>query len=444
MKQLLIWMLLSIACLSCSRYKGNLYRIYENNLYGYIDSIGNVIIKPQFKYASNFQDGVALVVSDVNEAFHIDTVNSSINFFDGVMTVDSLDKTTRKVHEGITVKYGYINTQGKIIIDTCQTVTLEQDNFCIRYSDLENFLAKFSKDSLEFETFILEELLPNNELFLYQDCNTKLWGYNNLEEKTYIEPIYKYAGVFSEGRAIVNIPDTTKNILQSGTFGAYGIIDTDGNIVVTPKYALIRPYENGGSWGTIFNLNDGLLSDELLDTNGHILMGPFISNNIFHYNLSDNGSILVEINTLGYKSYTYKKLGEDKYITDFNNDGLLNIFNESLEDAKSFNEGYAPVKSNGKWVFINDKCSILSEEYDSTGVFSEGYARVMFNGISNKQWGYIDTTFNLVIPYKFSECSDFHNGLAYFKNVNPDGITEGYINKQGTIIWSTAIKNDIK
>ena len=61
---------------------------------------------------------------------------------------------------------------------------------------------------------------------------------------------------------------------------------------------------------------------------------------------------------------------------------------------------------------------------------------------NDKQWGYIDTTFNLVIPYKFSECSDFHNGLAYFKNVNANSITEGYINKQGTVIWSTVIKSD--
>lgn len=66
MKRFLIWMLLSVVCLSCSRYNGNLYRIYENNLYGYIDSIGNVIIKPQFKYSSRFQDGVALVISDMS------------------------------------------------------------------------------------------------------------------------------------------------------------------------------------------------------------------------------------------------------------------------------------------------------------------------------------------------------------------------------------------
>lgn len=439
MNRLLIWMLLSVACLSCSRYNGNLYRIYENNLYGYIDSTGNVIIKPQFKYASNFQDGVALVISDMSVAFE-DTINTIARAW----ITDSLNKTTRIVNDSIKVQYGYINTRGKIIVDTVQTITLERNNLCILYSSVEDGFSKFISDSLEFNTTILNELLPFNELFLYQDEQSKLWGYKNPEYETYIMPYYKYAGAFSEGRAIVNIPDTTKNILKSDTWGHYGIIDTIENIIVEPKYSAISPYNNGYSWALILEINDFSLSQELLDKDGNSIIGPFIQNGSTKCsNFSDNGWAIIEFNFGTVKFYSYID-ANNKYLTDYDNDGSLNLSNEILEDAKSFNEGYAPVKSNGKWVFINDKCSILSEEYDSTGVFSEGYARVMFNGISNKQWGYIDTTFNLVIPYKFSECSDFHNGLAYFKNVSPDSITEGYINKQGTIIWSTAIKNDVK
>ena len=441
MKRFLIWMLLSVVCLSCSRYNGNLYRIYENNLYGYIDSIGNVIIKPQFKYSSRFQDGVALVISDMSEAFHIDTINT-IKIIDGKLTIDSLNKTTRKVNDGIKVQYGYINTQGKIIIDTVQTITLERNNFCIPYSSVEDGFSEFISDSLEFNMIILNELLPFNELFLYQDEQSKLWGYKNSEYETHIMPDYKYAGAFSEGRAIVNFPDTTNSHFESETFGNYGVIDTTGNIIIPTEYAIIFPYNNGYSWSTIFNFQDASLSQELLDRDGNSILGPLPQNGQIKYsNFSDNGWAIVEMNLFSFKFYSFIDVN-CQYLTDYNKDGNLDLINETLQDAKSFYENYAPVKFNNKWVFINDECTILSEEYDSTGVFSEGYARVMFDGINDKQWGYIDTTFNLVIPYKFSECSDFHNGLAYFKNVNANSITEGYINKQGTVIWSTVIKSD--
>lgn len=442
MKRLLFFMLLCLAYVSCTRYNGNLYRIHKNNLYGYIDSTGNVVIEPQFKYASKFQDGLALVISDVTESFHTDTINS-IKIVDGNFIIDSLNKTTRKIHDGIRIKYGYINTRGKIIIDTCQTVTLEQNNFCIFYRDVERFLNNFTNDSLEFRTVILDELLPSNGLFLYQDSDSKLWGYKNSKYTSYISPNYKYAGVFSEERAIIELPDTAKNVLESGTFGNYGIIDTDGNVVVEPKYLWIGPYSNGGALAMACKTDDFSFWQEWIGKDGGKIYGPTAYNGAMsYYGLSDNGFCIVKFNLFGIKLYSFMNVANGRYLSDYDDDGQLNLIEEVFEDVKTFNEGYAPVKVNNKWVFIDDNCSILSEEYDSTGVFSESYAKVMFEGKSNKLWGYIDTAFNLVIPYKYSECSDFHDGLAYFKNVNQDCTTEGYVNKQGTVIWSTTIKND--
>ena len=96
---------------------------------------------------------------------------------------------------------------------------------------------------------ILNELLPFNELFLYQDEQSKLWGYKNSEYETHIMPDYKYAGAFSESRAIVNFPDTTNSLFESETFGNYGVIDTTGNIIIPTEYAditnLAENYEAG-------------------------------------------------------------------------------------------------------------------------------------------------------------------------------------------------------
>ena len=191
---------------------------------------------------------------------------------------------------------------------------------------------------------------------------------------------------------------------------------------------------------TTFNLQNYSISKELLDRGGNRIFCPQ-NEQIRYSDFSDNGWALCEINLFSPKLYSFIDTNL-RYLTDFNSDGILDLMNETLQDAKAFNENYASIKVNDKWVFIDDNCSILSEEYDSTGVFSEGYAKVMFKGSPIKKWGYIDTTFNLVIPYRFSECSNFHNGLAYFKNVEPDGITtEGYINKKGTVVWSKSTDN---
>ena len=60
------------------------------------------------------------------------------------------------------------------------------------------------------------------------------------------------------------------------------------------------------------------------------------------------------------------------------------------------------------------------------------------------KWGFIsmdaDSTLSLSIPYSFSECGSFTGGLAYFMNTGATFDIEGYINKQGKIIWQTKRK----
>ena len=53
---------------------------------------------------------------------------------------------------------------------------------------------------------------------------------------------------------------------------------------------------------------------------------------------------------------------------------------------------------------------------------------------------YAGCTLNLSIPSSFSECGSFAGGLAYFMNYGTTFDVEGYINKQGKIIWQTKRK----
>lgn len=51
--------------LICSCHNNSkLWRIQDNGLYGFVDSLGNEIIKPQYKYVGNFRAGYACVITD--------------------------------------------------------------------------------------------------------------------------------------------------------------------------------------------------------------------------------------------------------------------------------------------------------------------------------------------------------------------------------------------
>ena len=86
----------------------------------------------------------------------------------------------------------------------------------------------------------------------------------------------------------------------------------------------------------------------------------------------------------------------------------------SFEDAKLFNaEGYAAVKIDGKWGFIDENGDVvIKPEYIDAGSFSNGLAAVkMAEG-----WGYIDMDNNKVITDGFEEACDFNElGKAFVK-----------------------------
>ena len=59
-------LLVALTLLSCDNNESRLYRIQANGLFGFIDSIGNVIIEPQYKYVGPFsKDGYACVISNI-------------------------------------------------------------------------------------------------------------------------------------------------------------------------------------------------------------------------------------------------------------------------------------------------------------------------------------------------------------------------------------------
>lgn len=89
-----------------------------------------------------------------------------------------------------------------------------------------------------------------------------------------------------------------------------------------------------------------------------------------------------------------------------------------------FNEGFAPVKKNGKWGYIDLKGKVVIDFlFDDAWCFSEGLAPVKLNG----KYGYINNKGKVVIDCTYVSSYGFHKGVAVVKDDNKFG----FINRNG-------------
>lgn len=83
-----------------------------------------------------------------------------------------------------------------------------------------------------------------------------------------------------------------------------------------------------------------------------------------------------------------------------------------FDDAKPFNGGYAAVKKNGKWGYIDENGKeVIDYYYDDALSFGQHLAAVKVED----KWGYIDLKGQIVIPCEFEGAKSFSEGNAPVK-----------------------------
>ena len=216
---LLIWCTL-VLC-SCIQTPTNLYPIYKDGKYGYIDSLGNEIIKPQYLYASYFNEGIALIIVDTTCITFSDTLKSKIAspFYES------------PEQKKIRYKYGYISLDNKLAIDTTLIYEFED-----KENDWDNIKELISNG----KQLNLQWLNCSDNRILYQDSITKLFGYMNSKGETIIAPQYRDGYQFSEGLAAVQIQSKGLN-----NFSKWGYIDMSGNMMIESKYSSASTFREG-------------------------------------------------------------------------------------------------------------------------------------------------------------------------------------------------------
>ena len=122
--------------------------------------------------------------------------------------------------------------------------------------------------------------------------------------------------------------------------------------------------------------------------------------------------------------------------------GYINTKGEQIVECKfdyayDFYEGFARVEKDGKYGYINTKGEQIVEcKFDDVRYFIEGFAAVEKDG----NYGYINTKGEQIVECKFDGARDFNEGFAA---VEKDGKC-GYINTKGYPVIFDKSKNEIE
>lgn len=190
------------------------------------------------------------------------------------------------------------------------------------------------------------------------------------------------------------------SIVKLKNNGKYGLCQSNGEIIVTPKYSSLEAQylSNWVHYKVVLNDRIGIL-----DIDGNYVLDPAYdeirpSKNAYTYKQGDNWGLL--------------DLDTDTQIAPFSEKPLYLV------------EGLMPYRLGGlDGVMDMNKMILLEPQYDEIRAYQEQRARVRHNG----KWGFIDDKQQIVIPIVYDEAKPFSKGRAWVKQ----GESEYYVDKEG-------------
>lgn len=347
MKSILI---LTLLCLSFTVFGQTILVPYAKPMAKrsvYIRTDGTVAFDAKYSNLLEFtEDGFALVYNSANKMWaFVDTSGVELEVPFKRWAPGNREIGSKGFHGGIARiivkrKFGCINTKGEVVHDPVfNFISPFVDNIAIGKIDQEFFMLYKDKTHKKLD-------LPIREL-----------------------------RQFSEGRARFR-----------STNGLFGLIDTEGSVIVEPIYKSIGHFFDGVAWMKTENDLVGFI-----DVEGNVLIAPKFTSADNMDPVSKRVRVRVD-HDLFYISRTGGKL-QLKGATSFGN----------------FEEGYAFIRARGLFGYINGEGEwLVSPTFSHAKPFKEGMAAVR----EGRLWGFINTKGELIIPAKFIDVRPFKNGYA--------------------------------
>lgn len=355
--------------------KGTAYLVRN---WAYLDTTGNLVIKPDIDTCNVFGDGLAPArpsnrfmhgYIDRSGQWAIPPQFGSANIFlDGLACVS--------FEGGFHGKYGYINTAGELVVKPKYDLSFGFKNGYarVKIGGLFGRWGLIDTSGNELVELRFEECFTFREDRALTQLGGK-YGYLDKTGQFAIEPQFTEARIFQQGRAAVKQE------------GKWGYIDVEGNMAVTPHFDEAQDFWEGlavvaidGRWGAI-------------DTAGNIVIqlkypsqGPFCDGLSFVW--IDDGFAAIDAA------------------------GAIVIPPRFLA-VHNFREGFAGVRLENKWGFI-DKTGelVVKPQFDMVRSFREGLSAVRLDDKSCGLWGFVNKEDMLVAQPQFNYVSDMYEGLA--------------------------------
>jgi hypothetical protein len=371
----------------------------DTKKYGYVDQADAWVIQPMYDDVEAFKDGIAKITAakkvgliDVKGTVLVAPTYDKIEAFKNGVATMSLNK-----------KEGLITDKGVALLEP------QYDNI----ATFKNGLATVSllkKEGLITDKgmVLIAPKYDNIDNFKYGVAEVKLgtlFGLIDSTGKEILKPQFDKINAFSNGYAKV------------GAQTNFGLVKLDGTITIPAVYTQLDVL---GTTVLVLKTNWGMLK-----TDGSVVFEPvFLEKPSFNVKSTD-GNMLAIVKKLVPNSAIVSKgiiNKEGKIILDFTFEYIAREM--PFWVAKTLDK---------YWFFMNDAFKKVSDDYEDLTLsgkvrFTEGISGAKKGG----KWGFINNTFQVVIPYQFDgiHADIFKNGYCGVKV----GDLWGFIKKDGTYL----------
>lgn len=364
-------------------------KVGNESKWGFVDTLGNVRIEPQFQFASGFTEGLAVVgqnnkmgfVNKKGELVIAPEYDEAFRFDAGMATVIKNDL------------YGSIDKKGNeiIAIEYEELGALKSGLILAKKNDLYGYLLPSGEVKIDFKYQFAYDFEGSYAL-VENDTATGLIDVNGIE----VVPIFYEKLSF-----------LTPEILKAKTNGYFGIITVLGDTIVPFEYDYIGEVNNNRMLAVKEN------EYHYLNLKGHIAFDK-----TYPY---EPAALNYAVFQKGYAIYKNKK-GHFGIIDTLGS----RIFPAIFDNVGTYDTTLTAVKRYGKWGYANaDVQLIIGYKYTYAWPFENGMAKVE----KDRLQAIIDEKGETIIPFEYAslqvrpdslirvETSDRKKGLISMSNV---------------------------
>ncbi|MBA2734085.1 MAG: WG repeat-containing protein [Acidobacteria bacterium] len=347
----------------------------------------------------------------------------------GKIVIEPQFDMARDFHDGLALvtkygatyaddRYGYIDETGKLVIEQRIPSTSRDftDEFTSRYRFSEGLAVIPSEYKLE-----------NNFNRVEKTACLDKTGKTLFE----LDTNHRVRSVFSDGLLLVEVREPgsdfepLENVSRANV--KYGYVDRTGKFVIEPKYSLAKPFSEGLAAVTIGGQQNGSykINDGYIDKTGKVVIEPQFDNAL---RFSEGLAAVMD------SSDKWKYIDQTGKV-------VVTPEDLSISGGGEFHDGIAVVRSNTGYSLIDKSGkSPFPSAFKPTdkSLFSGGLMLVSDLG---GKFQIIDKEGEIVATPDFSSAGkditvgEFRGGVARVLSKDNRDLSVGYVNKKGEWIW---------